>query len=101
MQFFGKIDLIDGIESQKDATATSVTLKTLEIGQLYSSSTDGSVLEVKWFKNGSEVSSLADLVEWTMPTRDAQGSWKVEVQFKSPEIRKNFSRFADSATISL
>ncbi len=101
MQFFGKIDVIDSIETEESAAGIKVILNTVKIGQLYDNRSDNSMLEVKWFRNGSEVSTLSDKIEWTLPTRDAQGSWEVKIQFKSPEIRKNFSRFADTATIRI
>jgi len=97
MEFFGRISMIDDVSVANGETLTTVKVDTLKIGQLYPSYEDGSYIEIRWYQNGVVQEDLNDLVEWSLPIDTAGGSWEVKTKFTSPEIRKNFSKFSDSA----
>lgn len=80
IEFLDKVNLIDNVKSERSASGvTHVTLSTLKL--------DG--LQIKWFKAGVEVPSLANVTTWTLPTNDIAGRWQVDVRFVTTEIRKD------------
>ncbi len=90
LEFFGKVKLIDGVGVGRGTDAISVRLATQQLGQFRQSrAAFAESLVIKWFKDGEEVPALANQAEWSLPTRDAQGSWEARVEFVTPEVRKD------------
>ena len=90
MQFFGKVRIIDGLQTEERDDTTVVRLATQGLGQLRhdfrGAALDGSLV-VRWFKDGTEIPELQDRFEWQLPTRDARGEWEARVRFETPEVR--------------
>jgi hypothetical protein len=105
MNFFAKVDLIDSLTSEVDPQTGEVkaVLATQQLGQLRTDGLDdGSVLEVTWLRDGTVVESLANQMSWTLPARNAAGSWEARVKFVTPEVRKDpRNLLSDTARINL
>ncbi|MDB2447413.1 M64 family metallopeptidase [bacterium] len=101
MEFFDIVELIDSLKFERSAGKVTVSLSTLKIGQYYSNSRDDSHISIHWYKDGKEVESLRGLDSWSMESDLVKGKWLVKTQFSSPEIRKDFSKFYDSASIEI
>ena len=61
----------------------------------------GEKLEILWYHNGNLEANLTGKVEWTLPVAQAKGEWKVEVEFITPEVRKNLDLLKASSTIMI
>lgn len=92
VRFLNQVDLLDSLEVKRNQ----------QIVQLSAPNLDG--LEVRWFKvNGNqkhELEAFRNLRE--LNTKElSSGSYRVELRFRTPEVRKYNSRFEDSAEFSL
>lgn len=90
LKFFARVNVIDDIEVNNGSKNTTVNLKAMKLGQFR---TDGlenpGSLSVSWYRNNTLVPDLQDQVTWTLPTRDIRGDWRVDVEYKTPEVRKD------------
>jgi hypothetical protein len=89
-QFLQRISLIDGVEIEPVGNPDAprgVTVNTLKLGQLRApgNEVDGERLEIRWIRNGEEVSDFKD--EFKILAES--GSWSVEVTLVTPEIRND------------
>jgi len=89
-QFLQRVSLIDSVDvaatSNPDDTKT-ITLNTLKLGQLRASGNEvvGETLGVTWTKDGVEQEALKD----KFVVDASKGSWKVQVNLVTPEVRSD------------
>jgi hypothetical protein len=79
LQFLAKLRLIDGVEAVEEAGVYRVELAAQRLPGL----------RVSWHKDGREVEALRDKLQWTLPSAEAGGAWRVDVRFETDEIRKD------------
>ncbi len=79
MKLLGTVKLVDDLVVERGVEGVSVKLSTQAL----------SGLKIKWLRNGEEKPELRDRVEWNLPPRDAAGTWKVQVEFVTPEVRQD------------
>ncbi len=90
LQFFARISVIDQVAVQNNLGKTSVNVVIPPLAQLREepvSSTEG--LKVRWTHNGKERAELAGRLTWEMDGQEAQGTWVVDVEFVTSEVRKD------------
>jgi len=89
-QFFNRVELIDGVQQK----GNQVELAAPNLNSL----------EIKWFKSTgqgwSALTQYDNLRSISRPELDA-GKYRVDVKFRSPEIRKWDSKFEDSKEFSI
>lgn len=89
LNFFSRVSLIDRVDVNKTVDNVRVTLQVPQLGQFRNGFVAGEKLEIRWSKNGTEVSSLNDQLTWTRPLSQASGNWEVVVKFSTPEVKKD------------
>jgi len=90
LKFLAKVTLIDDINVEKSKGKANVALKVLALGKFRKNGhVAGEKLEIRWFKNGTEVKSLAGKTTWTEDLSQAQGRWEVRVKLWTPQVRKD------------
>jgi hypothetical protein len=89
-QFLQRISLIDSVDvadsTNPDGTKT-VTVRTLQLGQLRppTNAIDGEKLEITWTQGGTVRDDLQN--QFTVDA--TAGSWSVQVEFSTPEVRSD------------
>lgn len=97
IQFFGVIRPLDSVDVKVEGTVARVTAKAPKLGQFAGAGApQGHVLEVRWKRNGQEVSDLFGKLEWDLPLDQAKGKWEVSVKFVTPEVRKDSSNVLEA-----
>jgi hypothetical protein len=91
LQFLKRISLIDSVE----VVAQRAVLKTIPLSE--------QDLEIRWYQRLQraelEIEEFRNMSE--IPLEKLTGAVRVEVQLKTPEVRKNSEHFTDTATINL
>lgn len=99
LRFLKKVALIDGIETTCSALPSersgtiNVKASLVPLAHLRpeESRVAGETIDIRWFKNSVEQKEFAGLTEFYVvsSTVSASDSWKLEVKFSTPEIRKD------------
>lgn len=92
LQFFRKVSLIDGVEIIPAGANYEAHLRVPSLGQFRSEVVNADErLDVRWYRNGELVGSLEGQLVGQIPAVQASDNWEVEVQFHTPEVRKDSS----------
>jgi len=67
----------------------TISLQLLEFGQLRPSPFEGEKYRISWRKDGVLFTKYDDQVKIKIPVSQATGTWKVEVQLLTDEVRKD------------
>ncbi|MCB0416031.1 MAG: hypothetical protein H6617_03330 [Bdellovibrionaceae bacterium] len=90
LQFFKNVSLIDGVDVSQVGGNYEVHLRVPPLGQFREEAVNPEErLDVRWFRNGQLVGSFEGQLVGEIPAIQAQDSWEVEVQFHTPEVRKD------------
>lgn len=92
VEFFKRVNLIDEVKIENNGELISVSTPPIE------------GLEIKWYQKvqraEQEMIELRGKTTWNNSMR-ARGTYRVEVKFKSEEVRLNHPKFTDSKEFSL
>jgi hypothetical protein len=100
IEFFQRVKMIDSLDVERTAAGVNVRLETLQLGQYRAGGIDAGTVEIRWKRNGQAMDAFNDMAAWSLPARDAEGTWAAEVVYKTPEIRKQTIRDQKSVTIN-
>jgi len=83
------MSLIDNVQIVCQANSIAITLFTPKLGQLRDGGAEpGEYLSVRWFYNNTMQNQFND--HFSIPAdRSWTGSWRVEVDYKTPLIRSD------------
>ncbi len=90
IKFLSKMELIDGLSVDRSSELVSVNLSVISIGQFRSGGAlEGEHLDIRWYQNENEREDLQGRLQWSLPTKDFQGNWKVRVVYNTLEVRRD------------
>jgi len=103
LQFFSKVGVIDSFESVVIGDQRVLTVKTPQLAQFREGGPIGNeLMQIRWSKNGTALPEYNDLAEVSVAAGDATGTWKVDVTYKTDEVRKDSNgRLSASKTLRL
>ena len=77
-------------------------MSLLEFGQLRPSPSKNEMYRISWTKDGVLGTKYDDSFQITLPIEEARGTWMVNVQLLTDEVRKDLNRdLQDSATFEI
>ncbi|MEZ4749571.1 MAG: M64 family metallopeptidase [Bdellovibrionota bacterium] len=90
LQFFRNVSLIDGVDVTPVGSNYEVHLRVPPLGQFRNEVLSPEErLDVRWYRDGQLVGSFEGQLVGQIPAIQAQDKWEVEVEFHTPEVRKD------------
>lgn len=88
LKFFAKISMIDDLQIDESKELVKVSVLTPPLGDMRVDKTlkKEDVL-VTWFHNNEEVKELVNQTSWEDERKFVQGTWRVQVELSTPEVR--------------
>jgi hypothetical protein len=87
LQLLSRISLIDDVVLSYGTLTVTVQLNTLELAQFRKIPIKGEAFSVTWLKNGIQDATIKNSFAWEKRTFAAVGTWVVQVQFTTEEVR--------------
>jgi hypothetical protein len=92
LQFFGKMNILDDIVSERSGKMVRVSLRLPPLGQFRNGSpVNGERVSIQWFRAGIEQTQFRDLAQIEISGTTVEESWEVRLAFETPEVRKDSS----------
>jgi hypothetical protein len=89
LQFLKKITLIDGVTYSCSGSMYKFTLKAIPLAGLRPDDKriDGEKYFVRWYHDGVHLADHDNQFEFARSRENSQGDWRVQLEFKTPEVR--------------